>query len=108
VWNPYYGVHFNRIEAIQNEFLRFALRTLGWSRDIEISPYCQRCRLIDLYVLSDVLSCKLGCPIILSSLRLNVHLYNTRYSFLHEEDPHRTNYGMNEPLYGAKGYLMNF
>jgi hypothetical protein len=77
---------------------------------------CQRCRLIDLDVLSsrrrvscalfincvlDVLSCKLDCPIILSSLRLNVYLYNTRYRFLIKEDPHCTNYGMNDPLNGA-------
>jgi hypothetical protein len=113
VWNPYYGVHLKRIEAIQKEFLKFALRTLGWSRDIELPPYCQRCRLIDLDVLSsrrrvscalfisDVLSFKLDCPIILSSLRLNVYLYNTRYRVLLKEDPHRTNYGMNEPLNGV-------
>jgi hypothetical protein len=89
------------------------LCTLGWNRDIELPPYCQRCRLIDLDVLSsrrrvscalfisDILSCKFDCPIILSSLRLNVYLYNTRYRFLLKEDPHRTNYGMNEPLNGA-------
>jgi hypothetical protein len=80
-----------RIAAIQKKFLRFVLR-------IELPPYCKRCRLIDLYVLScrrrvscalfisDVLSCKLDCPIIFSSLRLNVYLYNNR--FLLKEDPH--------------------
>jgi hypothetical protein len=89
VWNLYYGVHLKRIEAIQKKFFKFALRTLGWKCDIELPPYFQRCRLIDLDVLSsrrrvscalsisDVLSCKLDCPIILSSLRLNVYLYNT-------------------------------
>jgi hypothetical protein len=89
--------------------LRFALRRLGWSRDIELSPYCQRCSLIDLDVLSswvscalfisDVLSCKLDYSIILSLLRLNVYLYNNR--FLLKEDPHQTIYGMDEPLNGA-------
>jgi hypothetical protein len=76
----------------EKKFLRFALRTLGWNHDIEQPPYCQRCRLIDLDVLrsrrrvscalfiSDVISCKFDCPIILSSLRLNVYLYNTRSS----------------------------
>jgi hypothetical protein len=34
VWNPYYGVHLKRIEAIQKKFLKFALRTLEWSPDI--------------------------------------------------------------------------
>jgi hypothetical protein len=41
------------------------------------------------------------CPIILSSLRLVCYLYNIWYRFLLKEDPHRTNYGMNEPLNGA-------
>jgi hypothetical protein len=36
VWNSYYGVHLKRMEAIQKKFLRFALLTLGWSRDIEL------------------------------------------------------------------------
>jgi hypothetical protein len=51
-WNPYDGVHLKRIEAIQKKFLRLALRMLGWNHDIELPPYCQRCRLIDLDVLS--------------------------------------------------------
>jgi hypothetical protein len=32
---------------------------------------------------------------------LNIYLYNTRNRFLLKEDPHRANYGMNEPLNGA-------
>jgi hypothetical protein len=35
--------------------------------------------------ISDALSCKLDCPIILSSLRLNVYFYITRYRFLLKE-----------------------
>jgi endogenous inhibitor of DNA gyrase (YacG/DUF329 family) len=78
---------------IQKKFMKFALCTLGWNSDIELPPYCQRCRLIDLDVLGsrrrvlcalyicDVLNCKLDCPIILSSLRLSVYLYNTWYRF---------------------------
>jgi hypothetical protein len=79
------------------------------SHDIELPSQCQRCRLIDLDVLSSrrrvscalFISDVLSCPIILSSLRLNVYLYNTRYRFLLKEDPHRTNYGMKKPLNGA-------
>jgi hypothetical protein len=57
VWNPYYSVHLKRIEAILKKFLRsaffiFYFCTLGWSRDIKLPPYCQRCRLTDLDVLS--------------------------------------------------------
>jgi hypothetical protein len=41
-------------------------------------------------------------------LRLNDYLYNTRYRFLLKEDPHRTNYGINEPLNGAIRVLNEF
>jgi hypothetical protein len=51
VWSSYYGVYLKRIEAIQKKFLKFALRTLGCSRDIKLPPYCQRCRLIGFHVL---------------------------------------------------------
>jgi hypothetical protein len=80
-----------------------------WRRDIELPPYCQRCLLIALDVfssrhrvlcalfISDVWSSKFGCPIILSSLRLNVYFFNTRLRMLLKEDPHR----MNEPLNGS-------
>jgi hypothetical protein len=60
-----------------------------------------RRRVLYALFISDVLSCKLDCPIILSSLRLNVYLYNIRYRCLNKEDPRRTNYGMNEPLNGS-------
>jgi hypothetical protein len=50
--------------------------------------------------INDVLSCKLDFHMVLYSLRLNVYLHNTRYRLLLKEDPHRTNYGMNEPLNG--------
>jgi hypothetical protein len=76
--------------------------------------------LIDLVLLSsrsrvscalfiiDVFRCKLDCLIILSSLRLNVCLCNTKYRLLLKEDPHRTNYGMNEPLNGAIRIFIEF
>jgi hypothetical protein len=101
-------VHLKRIATNQKKFLKFALRTLGWCCDIELPPRCQRCRLIDMDVLSsrrrvscalfisDVLSCKLHGHIILSSLRLNVYLYNTRYRILlgGSSSPNKL-YGMN-------------
>jgi hypothetical protein len=56
-----------------------------------------------LLVMFGVLSFKLDCPIILSSLRPNVYLYKTRYIYriMLQEDPLRTNYGINQPLNGA-------
>jgi hypothetical protein len=56
-------VHYENLKMLYNsfvekdrgypeKFLNFALRTLGWSRDIELPPYCQKCHSIDLDVLS--------------------------------------------------------
>jgi hypothetical protein len=47
IWSPYYGVHIDRIEAVQRKFVRFVLRFLGWQTGVVFSPYCQRCKLID-------------------------------------------------------------
>jgi hypothetical protein len=68
---------------------------------IDLDVLSHRRRVSCALLISDVLSCKIDFPITLSSLRLNVYLYNTRYRFLVKEDHHRTNYGMNEPLNGA-------
>jgi hypothetical protein len=62
---------------------------------IDLDVLSSRRRVSCALFISDVLSCKLDYPFILSSLRLNVYLYNTRYIILLKEDPHRTNYGMN-------------
>jgi hypothetical protein len=31
VWRPFYGAHIDRIERVQNKFVRYALRGLGWT-----------------------------------------------------------------------------
>jgi hypothetical protein len=68
---------------------------------IYIDVLSSRRRISCALFISDVFSLKIDCPIILSSFRLNVYLYNTWYRFLIKEDPHRTNHGINEPLNGA-------
>jgi hypothetical protein len=68
---------------------------------IDLDFLSSRRRVSCALFVGDVLSCKHDCLIILSSLALNVYLYNSRYRFLLKEDPHRTNYGMNEPSNGA-------
>jgi hypothetical protein len=39
---------FEKNRGYPKEIFRFTLCTLEWSRDIELPPYCQRCRLIFL------------------------------------------------------------
>jgi hypothetical protein len=68
---------------------------------IDLDVLSSRRRVSCALFISDVIGCKLDCPISFSSLTLNVYLYNPRYKFLLQEDPHRTNYETNEPLNGA-------
>jgi hypothetical protein len=110
IWNPYYAVHANRIEAVQKKFIRFALRTLNWDPHLPLPPYCQRCRLLNMdrlddrrrlscvLFINDVLCGNLDSPNILCNIKLNVLPYNTRNRVLLAEVAHRTNYGKNEPL----------
>jgi hypothetical protein len=52
VWSLHQEVHSARIERIQNNFIIFALRGLGWTIQ-PLPPYESRCLLLGLEVLSD-------------------------------------------------------
>jgi hypothetical protein len=52
VWSLHQEVHSARIERIQNNFIIFALRDLGWTIQ-PLPPYESRCLLLGLEVLSD-------------------------------------------------------
>jgi len=34
VWNPQYGVHIDRNESVQKNFIKFALRILNWDKSL--------------------------------------------------------------------------
>jgi hypothetical protein len=52
VWSPHQEVHSARIQRIQQNFIRFALRGPGWTTQ-PLPPYESRCLLLGLEVLSD-------------------------------------------------------
>lgn len=52
VWAPFHAIQANRIEAIQRNFVRYALRVLPWNDSVNLPPYEERCRLIDLDTLA--------------------------------------------------------
>jgi len=39
VWSPQYGVHIDRIESVQKNFLIFALRRLNWDTSLILTSY---------------------------------------------------------------------
>ena len=113
VWQPFYVTHINRIERIQEKFIKHALKRLPWNPDLELPPYENRCRVLVLDTLNkmkdvarallvfDLLSGKIDSPNLLTQIGLSVPSYQTRgREFLFVEF-HRTNYGVFEPINAA-------
>jgi hypothetical protein len=38
VWQPFYGAHIVRIERVQKKFVRYVLRSLGWTDMVDHRP----------------------------------------------------------------------
>jgi hypothetical protein len=51
-WSPHQEVHSARIKRIQHNFIRFAMRGLGWTSK-PLPPYKSRCLLLGVKVMSD-------------------------------------------------------
>ena len=109
IWSPYYGIHSNRIESVQKQFLLFALRDLGWN-SFCLPSYDHRLLLLEMVPLSvrresalallvfDLLSGKINCPSLRARLIPNENTFNLRRIRPFKEEIHVTNYAMNEPM----------
>lgn len=109
IWSPYYAVQINRIERIQRNFLRYALRSLPWNDPVRLPPYEQRCALIHLPTLTtrrillqrlfvfDILSNNVDCSVLLGMIHLNVPARTTRRADFLRIPTHRTLFGQNNP-----------
>jgi len=109
LWSPFYQIHKDRIEGVQKNFLRFALRLLPWSNPQVLPPYEERLRLINMVSLekrreiSDIIfiyqsvNNNILSPFISQQINFrsksrfrNTNLFTTKF--------HRTNYGRHEPI----------
>ncbi|KXJ69408.1 hypothetical protein RP20_CCG027228 [Aedes albopictus] len=110
VWAPYHATQINRIERIQRNFIRYALRRLPWNDAIRLPPYEQRCGLIHLPTLAsrrillqrlfvyDVLCNNVASSTLLSAVNFNVPARATRQTSFIRLPVHRTEYGRNNPF----------
>lgn len=109
IWAPYHVVHVIRLERVQKQFIRFALRQLPWNDPMNLPDYPSRCMLISLDTLStrrlklqqmfvfDLLEGNIDCPELLQQINFNVPPRALR-SFPAINVPfHRTSYGHNSP-----------
>lgn len=51
VWCPYHTTWIKRIEKVQKKFVKYALRNLPWLDPVNLPPYEDRCRLLELNTL---------------------------------------------------------
>jgi Reverse transcriptase (RNA-dependent DNA polymerase) len=113
VWQPFYDTHINRIERIQEKFIKHDFRQFHWNLNLDLPPYENRCRVLVMNTLKkrrdvarvllvfDLLSGKIDSLNLLSQINLSVPSYQTRgREFLFVEF-HRTNYGIYEPINAA-------
>ena len=80
----FYVTHINRIERIQEKFIKHALKRLPWNPDLELPPYENRCRVLVMDTLKkrrdvarvllvfDLLSGKIDSPNLLTQIGLSV------------------------------------
>lgn len=109
VWAPFHAVQVNRIEAIQRNFIKYALRILPWNDTVNLPPYEERCRLISLDSLATrrkllqrmfvfgLLNGDVDCNSLLGQLNFSIPQRPLRNYSLLWQPAHRTNYGYNEP-----------
>lgn len=118
IWNPIYGVHSDKIESVQRQFVLYALsRTVRRDSEYRLPPYSNRCSTLNLESLSrrrtnsciffvfDVLSGNIDAPhlgeVFDSIKNVPDHSYGLRVINIFRNIFHRTNYGSSEPVNSA-------
>jgi hypothetical protein len=57
VWSPFYEVRVCKVERVQRRFIRYGLRSLGWTDIYDLPPYEYRCALLCLETLVKSIAC---------------------------------------------------
>jgi hypothetical protein len=112
VWSPHQSVHSERLERVQHNFIRHAVRRLPW-RVWPLPAYDARCPLTGLEVLSDrrtvasalfardTLVGRVDCPDLALMPRFEEVPHSRRRNAGLMTFFHRTNYGRFEPVNNA-------
>lgn len=118
VWSPYYDIDQKRIERVQRNFSRFALRRLHWNNNL-LPNYEARLKLLGLSTLEsrrkmfsavfvcDLLQNKISSSNLLSRINFKIPRQLRQYHLLYT-DSHRTNYGHHELVNNICNNFNNF
>lgn len=121
VWTPLYDIHIERLESVQRNFTRFALKGLQWNDPSYVLSYDQRLSILqmqtleqrrtnnDLVFFHQLITGVTDAPDLLCSVYFNYRGggYNLRGLDMVKVPTHRTNYGIHEPL-TRMGRLVNW
>lgn len=109
IWTPYQLTWSLRIERVQKRFIRLALRNLPWRDPVNLPPYPERCRLLNLDTLerrrrlaqattaAKIINNELNVPGLLSLIDFRTSRRTRNNSAFHHRF-HRTSFGFNEPF----------
>ena len=110
LWAPQHSTMRDRIERVQKQFLRFALRQLPWRDPVRLPPYADLCKLLNLPTLEnrrtllqrlfvfDMLNGNIDCPDVLQKINFHVPPRRLRNHPLLRVSTHRTSYGQCNPI----------
>jgi len=110
IWSPQYGVHIDRIESVQKNFLIFALRRLNWDTSLILPSYSSTLLLLNLSSLANrrtmlgitfirnLIHGDAESPELLGRLHFNVPNRFTRNYIPLVLNPCISNYAMHEPF----------
>ena len=103
-WMPFTFLQINKLEAVQKQFLLFALRDLQWRHEFLLLSYEDRLKLLNLTTLNErrILSCAvfmykllnglINVPYLRNKLTLNQSSYDTRRRSYFMRDTYSTSY----------------
>lgn len=103
IWNPNYKIHINRIETIQNKFLKVlaykaASTPESVARKFKILSLAERRNISELCTIFKLINHQIDSPLLLSYLNFNVPARELRSQELFNIPFRKTNLGRNTPL----------
>lgn len=108
MWQPYYAVHKEKLERVQNRFLKRIGFKLGIPYEninceeirklLNLSSLESRRNFFDVCLLYKILNNIMDTPELLADIGLHISPINSRNSELFYINFHRTNYGLNSPI----------
>lgn len=103
IWNPQYVTYINRLEAVQNRFLKTIAFKAHCTIDLAREKYklialSDRRKISDMSFLYKLVNSNFNVPDLLSALNFNIPSRELRHPTLFNLPYRRTNLGLNTPL----------